>query len=132
MGFLWVESSILLDVIISLIPFLVKLLPPKKHLTMTSQPIPRSAVLVLILPQIPIHLYLRKKYFFGTGSLGFRESVAICYSAYPWCRKPSRLMTKVLSGSKCQYLVQNLLQDIYNNDMHPYPVSELINLYVCI
>ncbi len=34
------------------------------------------------------------------------------------------LTTKVLSGSKHQYLVRNLLHDIYDNDMLPYSVSE--------
>ncbi len=34
------------------------------------------------------------------------------------------LMTKVLSKSKHQYLVQNLLYIIHDNDMGPYPVSE--------
>ncbi|KAL7460358.1 hypothetical protein ACHAXS_000815 [Conticribra weissflogii] len=46
---------------------------------------------------------------------------------------PVDLMTKVLSGSKHQYLVQNILHDLYDNDMHPYPVSKevyLISLYL--
>ncbi len=37
---------------------------------------------------------------------------------------PTDLMTEVLLGSKRQYLVQNLLHDIYDKDMHLYPVSE--------
>ncbi len=39
-------------------------------------------------------------------------------------------MTKVLSGSKCQYLVWNLLHNIYDNDMHPNPVSNWIYSYI--
>ncbi len=60
--FLWVEVSILLDVIISLMPFLVKLLLPKKPLIMISQPIPRFAALASVLRPIPIYLDLKKDY----------------------------------------------------------------------
>ncbi len=42
----------------------------------------------------------------------------------PGVEKKTDLMTKVLSGSKRQYLMQNLLHNIYDNDMHPYPVNE--------
>ncbi len=42
----------------------------------------------------------------------------------PGAENPADLMTKVSSGSKHQYLVQNLLHDIYDNNMHPYPNSE--------
>ncbi len=38
--------------------------------------------------------------------------------------KSAALMTKVLSGIKCQYLVRNLLNDKYDNDMLLYPVSK--------
>ncbi len=33
---------------------------------------------------------------------------------------PANLMTKVLSGSKHEYLVQNLLHDIHDDNMHPH------------
>ncbi len=42
----------------------------------------------------------------------------------PGAENSADLMTKVLSGRKSQYLVQNLLHNIYDNDVHPYPVSE--------
>ncbi len=54
-----------------------------------------------------------------------RESVAMGGTLkvhIPGAENPADLMTKVLSGSKCQYLVHNLLHTIYDNDMHPYPV----------
>ncbi len=47
MLFLWLEVSILLDTIISFMPFLVEPLLPKKHLRMIFLPIPRSAALTL-------------------------------------------------------------------------------------
>ncbi len=56
-----------------------------------------------------------------------RESVTMgetLTAHIPGAENPADLMTKVLSGSKHQYLVQNLLHNIYDNDMHPYPVSE--------
>ncbi len=56
-----------------------------------------------------------------------RESVAMgetLTAHIPGAENPADLMTKVLSGSKRQYLVQNLLHDIYDNDMLPYPVTE--------
>ncbi|KAL7464396.1 hypothetical protein ACHAXS_004732 [Conticribra weissflogii] len=67
-----------------------------------------------------------------------KKSNAVCYHAVResvamgetlmvhihGAKNPAGLMRKVLSGSKCQYLVQNLLHDIYNNNTHPYPVSE--------
>ncbi len=67
-----------------------------------------------------------------------KKSIAVCYHAVresvamgetlmahiPGAENPTDLMTKVLSGSKHQYLVQNLLHDICDNGMHPYPVSE--------
>ncbi len=67
-----------------------------------------------------------------------KKSNAVCYHAVresvamgetlmmhiPGAENPTDLMSKVLSGSKRQYLVQNLLHDIYDNDMLPYPVSE--------
>ncbi len=52
-GFTLVEVSILPDIIISLMPFLVDLLPPKKNLTLNFLDIPRSAALVLELSPIP-------------------------------------------------------------------------------
>ncbi len=42
----------------------------------------------------------------------------------PGAENPADCMTKVLSGRKCHYLVQKFLNDIYDNDMHPYPVSK--------
>ncbi len=42
----------------------------------------------------------------------------------PGAENPADLTTKVLSGSKHQYSVQNLLHDMYDNGIHPYPVSE--------
>ncbi len=56
-----------------------------------------------------------------------RESVATgetLTTHIPGAENPANLMTKVLSGSKRQYLVRNLLHDIYDNDMLPYPVNE--------
>ena len=67
-----------------------------------------------------------------------KKSNAVCYHAVresvamgetltthiPGAENPADLMTKVLSGSKRQYLVRNLLHDIYDNDMLPYPVNE--------
>ncbi len=67
-----------------------------------------------------------------------KESNSVCYHAVresvamgetltapiQGAENPADLMTKVLPGSKCQCLVQNLLYDIYDNEMHPYPVSE--------
>ncbi len=53
MGFLWVESSTLLDVIISLMHSLAKLPWPKKSLTINSLPIPRFSSLALVLPPMP-------------------------------------------------------------------------------
>ncbi len=56
-----------------------------------------------------------------------RESVATGETLtvhIPGAENPANLMTKVLSRSKCQYLIQSLLHDIYDNDMHPYLVSE--------
>ncbi len=41
-------------------------------------------------------------------------------------QKTHQTYDKVLSGSKYQYLVQNLLRDIYDNDMHPCQVNELV------
>ncbi len=42
----------------------------------------------------------------------------------PGSENPADLMTKVLLGSKHRYLVQNLMHNIYDNDMHPYQVSK--------
>ncbi len=70
MGFLWVKVSTLLDIIISLMPFLIELLLPKKHLIMNSLPIPRSTAFVLVLPLMIIHLDLRKKSCYGIRRLG--------------------------------------------------------------
>ncbi len=56
-----------------------------------------------------------------------RESVAMgetLTAHIPGAENSVDLMTKVLLGSKCHCLVQNLLHDIYNNDMHPYPINE--------
>ncbi len=56
-----------------------------------------------------------------------RESVAMVETLpahIPDVENPADLMTKRLSGSKHQYIVQNILHDIYDNDMYPYPVSE--------
>ncbi|KAL7450905.1 hypothetical protein ACHAXS_000239 [Conticribra weissflogii] len=56
-----------------------------------------------------------------------RESVAMgetLMAHIPGAEDPADLTTKVLSGSKCQYLVLILLHNIYDNDMHPYPVNE--------
>ncbi len=56
-----------------------------------------------------------------------RESVTMgeTFTTYiPGAENPADLMTKVLSGSKCQYLRQNIFHDMYDNDMHLYPVSE--------
>ena len=56
-----------------------------------------------------------------------RESVAMgetLMAHIPGAENPADLITKVLSGSKHHYLVWNLLHDIYDNNMHPYPVSE--------
>ncbi len=56
-----------------------------------------------------------------------RESVAMgetLMAHIPGAENPADLMTKVLSGIKCQYLVQNLLHDMYDNNMLPYPVSK--------
>ncbi len=41
---------------------------------------------------------------------------------------PADLMTKVLSGSKRQYLVQKLLHDIYDNNMNPQHQREYLSM----
>ncbi len=56
-----------------------------------------------------------------------RESVAMgetLMAHTPGVKNPADLMTKVLLGSKCPYLVPTLLHDIYDNDIHPYPTNE--------
>ncbi len=59
MIFLWVEASSSMDNIISVIPFLVELLKPKKCLTMSLLPISRSFALVST-ASMPIYLNFRK------------------------------------------------------------------------
>ncbi len=62
---------------------------------------------------------------FRYHAVGERVSMGETITAQiPGAGNPADLMTKVLLGSKCQYLVQNFLHNIYDNDMHLYPVSE--------
>ncbi len=56
LSFLCMEASVLLDTIISLMPFLAELILPKKPLTTNFRPIPKSTNLALVLPPIPIYL----------------------------------------------------------------------------
>ncbi len=51
-----------------------------------------------------------------------RESAAMgetLMAHIPGAENPVDLMTEVLSGSKCQYLVHNHLHNIYDDEMHP-------------
>ncbi len=93
--FLLLEESISLDVIISLMPFLVELFPPKKPLTMNSLPNPKFTALVIVLPPMLIYLDLKKNFSCGTGSLG---SACIRYKSS--CNL-SKLMNPLAFVMKC-------------------------------
>ncbi len=111
MFFLWVEASILLDYIISLMSFLVELLLTKKHLTMNSLPVPRSTALALVPSPMPIYLNLRKNFSYGTGSLG-----SVCIEPKNSC-KQLKLMYPPVFAMKC--LLSSLLFSTPNLKTHP-------------
>ncbi len=76
MAFLWMEVSILLDIIIFLMPFLAKLILPNTPVFMRSLTIPGSTVLVLLLPSMPLLLNLWKNSSNSIGSLGSSYNIS--------------------------------------------------------
>ncbi len=110
MFILWVDVSILLDIIISLMPSLVQLPPPPKHTFYHEfSAYSKICYLVLDMPQIPLYMDLRKNHSCDTGSL---ESTCIIFKNS--CDQ-SMLMNPLVFVIKClllSLLFSSLLQTL--------------------
>ncbi len=86
MVFPWVEASILLHIITSLMPFLVDLLISKKLLTVKILPIQRPVALTFVLSLMWIYVDPRRNFIYGTGSLGSVCIIPRAHTIYwsPW------------------------------------------------